>query len=132
MLIVIQLLIVTPADVGCSEEPQPEEEGRELGPEVGGDEEGGGGGEAGPEQALGQAGQTEQLLLGEQSQVGGGHACPDPAAQEEAGQPRLPRAREAGAGQLSLLPSLQQGRQRPGASHARAERQESSVMTSDE
>ena len=118
--------------IASSEEPQSEEEGRQLGQEVGGDQEAGDGGQAGTEQALGQAGQAEQLLLGEQGQVGGGHACPDPAAKEEAGQPRLPRARAAGAGQLSLLPSLQQGRQRPGASHARAERQESSVMTSEE
>ena len=117
MLIVIQLLIVNPADVGCSEEPQPEEEGRELGPEVGGDEEGGGGGEAGPEQALGQAGQAEQLLLGEQSPGRGGRSCQDPPAQEEAGH-----------GPLAL--PLQQGGLRPGGDLSGPRRQEHSLIPS--
>ena len=47
----------------------------------------GGGADQGAVHALGQAGQTEQLILGEQAQVGdgAGAASEDPATQAEAG-----------------------------------------------
>ena len=48
---------------------------------------GGGGADQGAVHALGQAGQTEQLILGEQAQVGdgAGAASEDPATEAEAG-----------------------------------------------
>ena len=92
-----------------SEEPQPAQAGQQLGQEVGGDSEAAGargGQHPGAEHTLGQvstspysmslhvthaplpqAGQAEQLILGEQAQGRGdpGAASEDPAPQEEAG-----------------------------------------------
>ena len=125
---------ITAAEIASPEEPQSPEEGRELGPEVGGDQEAGDGGEAPAEQALGEGWQTEQLLLGEQGQVGG--VCPsqDPATQEEAGDSHLSLAmqvRPLTPPQLHSLQHLQEGRHPPAGPDPGHQRQEHLVIGKD-
>ena len=116
---------VTPAEIASAEEPQSAEERRELGPEVGGEQEAGDGGEGSPEQALGQAGQTQQLLLGEESEVWGVSSSEDPATQEEDSDPHVPLPQQVRAvPSLHSFYHLQEGRQpalRPGPGHQRQE-----------